>query len=109
MTARDQVQQCWHGLKRTAKFRARARIQKSKVYPNLTTLQGKLMHSSLDWSAIGSWLSFGATLFVGAFVYGRLTEKVSGHEHRIEKLEDAKDDHSQRIAKLEAKRNESHD
>ncbi len=62
----------------------------------------------LDWSAIGSWLSFGASIFVGAFVYGRLTEKVSGHDRRIAKLEDAKEDHAERIAKLEAQKPEGH-
>lgn len=55
----------------------------------------------IDWSAIGSWASFAATLIVGAFVYGRLTEKVSGHTNRIEKLEDKVDSHGTRIARLE--------
>lgn len=56
---------------------------------------------TLDWSALGSWLSLASTLIVGVFVYGRLTEKVNGHDKRIEKLEDKVDAHGSRIAHLE--------
>ena len=30
----------------------------------------------IDWAATGSWASFCASIIVGAFIYGRLTQQV---------------------------------
>lgn len=56
----------------------------------------------IDWSAIGSWASFFASIVVGAFVYGRLTEKVAGHDNRILKLETDSQQHDREIVKIKA-------
>ena len=47
-----------------------------------------------DWTALGTWATFFATCAIGAFVYGRLTEKVAGHEARIVKLEAGHENHA---------------
>lgn len=66
----------------------------------------------IDWvavAALGSLASFAATLLIGAFVHGRLTERVAGHDTRILKLEtraDASDSlhtkHATDIAQIKA-------
>lgn len=59
----------------------------------------------IDWTAILVCVAtIVVQLLVGAYVYGRLTEKVVGHEKRIGKLEDRAEDHGERIARLEAGR-----
>lgn len=55
-------------------------------------------------TALGAWAGVAVSALVGVFVYGRLTEKVSGHELRIDKLETKVDDHGERISRLEARR-----
>lgn len=55
-------------------------------------------------TALGAWAGVAVSALVGVFVYGRLTEKVSGHDLRIGKLESKSDDHGERIAKLEGRR-----
>lgn len=41
------------------------------------------------WAAIGSWGAIATSLFIGAFVYGKLTQKVSDV---VEDVRDAKSD-----------------
>jgi archaellum component FlaG (FlaF/FlaG flagellin family) len=55
-----------------------------------------------DWSAIGSWASFAATILIGAFVYGRLTEKVANVVNDVRDLKAESADHSKRITRIEA-------
>ena len=54
----------------------------------------------IDWAALGSWASFAATLAIGAFVYGRLTERVANHDTRILKLEDDSTRHDRDIVRI---------
>ncbi len=54
----------------------------------------------IDWGAVGSWASFAATLVIGAFVYGRLTERVANHDNRILKLESSSEDHDRDIVRI---------
>jgi hypothetical protein len=54
----------------------------------------------IDWGAVGSWASFAATLIIGAFVYGRLTERVANHDTRIFKLESTSEDHDRDIVRI---------
>lgn len=39
-----------------------------------------------DWTALGTWATFFATIAVGAFVYGKLTEKVATHDAKFIEL-----------------------
>ena len=54
----------------------------------------------IDWGAVGSWASFAATLAIGAFVYGRLTERVANHDDRIVKLQGASLSHDRDIVRI---------
>ena len=54
----------------------------------------------IDWGAVGSWASFAATLAIGAFVYGRLTERVANHDGRILKLEGDSERHDRDIVRI---------
>jgi hypothetical protein len=54
----------------------------------------------IDWGAVGSWASFAATLAIGAFVYGRLTERVANHDNRILKLEGDVAGHDRDIVRI---------
>lgn len=37
----------------------------------------------IDWAARGSWASFCASIIVGAFIYGRLTQQVKNNSEAI--------------------------
>ncbi|MFP5276962.1 MAG: hypothetical protein ACLGPM_07595 [Acidobacteriota bacterium] len=52
-----------------------------------------------DWTALGTWATFFATIAVGAFVYGRLTEKVNVHDRRFMEVGGRLDGHSRTIQK----------
>ncbi len=47
-----------------------------------------------DWTAIGAWASFLATVIVGAFVYGRTTEKVETHSNKFLEVDTRLNSHS---------------
>jgi len=49
---------------------------------------------------VGSWASFAATLAIGAFVYGRLTERVANHDTRILKIEGDVAGHDRDIVRI---------
>lgn len=40
----------------------------------------------INWEALGTWATFLAVLLSAVFVYGRLTERVSGHDDAITDL-----------------------
>jgi len=60
--------------------------------------------NAMTVAAFGSWAGVLVSVLIGVFVYGKLTEKVNSHDPRISALEIAKDDHGQRIARLEGER-----
>lgn len=37
----------------------------------------------IDWAATGAWASFFATVLMGAFIYGRLTQQVKNNSEAI--------------------------
>lgn len=40
----------------------------------------------IDWAATGAWASFFATVLMGAFIYGRLTQQVKTNSEDIREL-----------------------
>lgn len=54
---------------------------------------------------MNDWLIFAATLAVqlviGAFVYGKLTNRVESHDDSIERMWPRIDDHERRISRME--------